>query len=122
MRSKYGTYPEYHTSRDDLSLITPEGLFGGFAVLQRCLKVLELDRTYLVRVLCEPQMGRRGLYNTLGTTPSEAVRIRMDIIAYCDGRHSVLDISEMLSRPVWVLAPYFAELVKHELIGEVDLH
>jgi aminopeptidase-like protein len=121
MRSKYGTYPEYHTSRDDLSLITPEGLSGGFAALKGCLEVLELDRTYRVRVLCEPQMGRRGLYSTLGTTQiSEAVRTRMDIIAYCDGRHSVLDISEMLGRPAWILAPYFAELIEHGLIAAVD--
>jgi aminopeptidase-like protein len=121
MRSKYGTYPEYHTSRDDLLLITPEGLSGGFGVLQRCIEVLELDRTYRVQVLCEPQMGRRGLYSTLGTIgTSEAVRTRMDVIAYCDGRHSVLDICEMLGRPAWVLAPYFAELVEHGLIDEVD--
>jgi aminopeptidase-like protein len=122
MRSKYGTYPEYHTSLDDLSLITPEGLSGGLAALQHCFEVLELDRTYLVRVLCEPQMGRRGLYSTLGTTQiTEAVRIRKDILAYCDGLHSVLEISELLGRPAWVLAPYFAELVEHDLISEVDL-
>jgi aminopeptidase-like protein len=67
-------------------------------------------------------MGRRGLYSTLGTTQiTEAVRIRKDILAYCDGLHSVLEISELLGRPAWVLAPYFAELVEHDLISEVDL-
>ena len=118
MRSKYGTYPEYHTSLDDLSLITPSGLLGGYSALRRCLEILEIDRCYKGKVLCEPQMGRRGLYSTLGTAQvSEAVRTRMDILAYCDGRHSVLDIAEILDQPVWVLAPYFDELVAHDLIG-----
>ena len=67
-------------------------------------------------------MGRREIFTArlAQTQVSEAVQIRMDILAYCDGQHSVLDISEMLSRPAWVLAPYFAELVEHDLIGEVD--
>jgi aminopeptidase-like protein len=123
MRSKYRTYPEYHTSLDDLSLITPEGLMGGFTALQRCLNVLETDRTYLARWLCEPQMGKRGLYRTLGTARvTEAMEIRMNILAYCDGQHSVLDLSELLDRPAWELQPYFSELVEHDLIRQVNLH
>jgi aminopeptidase-like protein len=119
MRSKYGTYPEYHTSLDDLSLITPEGLAGGFVALRRCLEVLEIDRSYVARQLCEPQMGRRGLYSTLGTTlVSEAVKNRMNILAYCDGHHSVLAVAEKLGRPAWELGPYFEELVEHGLIEE----
>jgi aminopeptidase-like protein len=121
MRTKYGAYPEYHTSLDDLSLITPTGLAGGFIALQKCLEVLELDRTYRVGVLCEPQMGKRGLYRTLGTAQiSEAIKTRMAILAYCDGDHSVLDIAELLGRPAWDLGPYFAELIDHDLVRESD--
>jgi aminopeptidase-like protein len=120
MRSKYGTYPEYHTSLDDLSLITPEGLAGGFTALQLCLKVIELDRTYMVRQLCEPQMGRRGIYSARSTAPlSQAGKIRRDILAYCDGQHSVLAIAERLGIPAWELDSYVQELVEHDLIKEV---
>ena len=121
MRSKYGTYPEYHTSLDDLSFITPTGLHGGFTALRRCIEVLELDRRFETRVLCEPQMGKRGLYSTLGTAQvNDAVRTRMNILAYSDGKHSVLDIAEILCRPAWELAPYVSELVDHGLIRSVD--
>ena len=123
MRSKYGTYPEYHTSLDDLSLITPTGLFGGYSAIRRCLEIMEIDRLYKVKVLCEPQMGKRGLYSTLGTAQvSEAVQTRMNILAYCDGRNSVLDIAEILGQPAWILAPFFAELVEHDLIQLTDYH
>ena len=121
MRSKYGAYPEYHTSLDDLSFISPEGLFGGFLALRRCIEVIESDRTYTALVCCEPQMGKRGLYSTLGTGHvTDAVQTRMDLLAYCDGRHSVVDIADILGRPAWELVPYLAELVRHDLIAEVD--
>jgi aminopeptidase-like protein len=123
MRTKYGTYPEYHTSLDDLSLVTPDGLAGGFLALRRCIESLEANRTYRAAVLCEPQMGKRGLYSTLGVHKlNEAVKTRMNILAYCDGRHSVLDIANILAMPVWSLAAYFDELERHDLIAEIADH
>jgi aminopeptidase-like protein len=121
MRSKYGEYPEYHTSLDDLSLITPTGLQGGFEALQRCIETLETDRRYRATVLCEPQMGKRGLYSTLGSVGvSEAVATRMNILAYCDGEHGLLDIAEMTGRPIWSLQPYVDELLEHGLISPME--
>jgi len=121
MRSKYGTYPEYHTSLDDLSLVTATGLAGGLQALIRCVEAVEHCRTYKVQVLGEPQMGRRGLYSTLGTRGVEdAVRIRMDLLAYCDGRRDLVEIAETIGVPVWELAPYVAELLSHGLIAEVE--
>ena len=46
------------------------------------------------KILCGPQMGKRGLYTTLGTVDvGEAVKTRMNILTYCDGQHSALDIA-----------------------------
>jgi aminopeptidase-like protein len=117
MRSKYGEYPEYHTSLDNLDLITPSGLEGGYMALRRCLEVIEADRTYRTTVLCEPQMGARGLYSTLGgKSIDEAVRRRMNILAYADGKHSLIDLAEQINEPVWTLIPCIEELLSHQLL------
>lgn len=127
MRSKYATYREYHTSLDDLSLVTPTGLQGGYQALRRCLEVLEANRTYRSTCLCEPQMGKRGLRKTLSAEGSPSGKyqkaeqfVRMDILAYCDGNHSVLDIAERLQLATWDIAPLVDELSRHGLIEEVQ--
>ena len=87
MRSKYGQYPEYHTSLDNLeNLVTPKGLDGGYWALRRAIEAIEKNKKYQVSVLCEPQMGKRGLYPTLSTKKSkEKVKLMMDLMSLCDG-------------------------------------
>ena len=94
MRSKYGTYPEYHTSLDDLAFVTPRGLEGGYEALRRCLERIEEDPLWVAAVAGEPQLGRRGLYPSLSTIGStNPVRLLMDVLAYCDGSHDLEALS-----------------------------
>jgi aminopeptidase-like protein len=97
MRTRYGSYPEYHTSLDDLSVISQRGLEGAFAALRACLQIVEANHTYVAAMPCEPQMGKRGLYPTLSTKErNEQVRTMMNLIAYADGRHDLLAIADRI--------------------------
>ncbi|KLU65063.1 hypothetical protein DEAC_c30300 [Desulfosporosinus acididurans] len=117
MRTKYGVYPEYHTSLDDLSLISPAGLQGSFDVLKDCIKLLEINRKYRIKCLGEPQLGRRGLYPTISTRESgNTVRNMMNFIAYADGSNDLLDISEIIGLPVDQMYPIVDALLKADLI------
>ena len=90
MRSKYGEYPEYHTSADDLSLISAEGLEGSFELYSKILLALENNHKYKGKCACEPQLGKRGLYPTLSMAGSAfAVRDMMNFIAYADGENDL---------------------------------
>jgi len=96
-RTKYGVYPEYHTSLDDLTLITPKGLYGGYEKLKKAIELLEKNNYYKVNVLCEPQLGKRGLYPTLSTkNTTSIVKKMMDFIAYADGNNDLIDIANII--------------------------
>jgi aminopeptidase-like protein len=118
MRTKYSAFPEYHTSLDDLNLVTEKGLEGGYTVVRRCLEALEADLTYSPKVLCEPQMGRRGLYATLSTVGSTDgfVTRMMNLLAYIDGRTSLLDIAETIGLDVFQCDRIAQLLVEHGII------
>ena len=121
MRSKYGTYPEYHTSLDDLSLISQVGLEGSFRVLRDCLSVLETNRHWRAVVPCEPQLGPRGLYPTLSTRESGlAVRDMMNLLAYADGRSDLLAIAETIGVPALRCASIAQTLAATSLLQDVS--
>lgn len=116
MRSKYGEYPEYHTSLDDLTLVTPSGLEGGFTALQQVIEVIENNLRLNITVFCEPQLGKRGLYPTLSTKESDVqVRTMMNLISYCDGK-TLLDIAEIVGEPVSKLLEILKPLIENGLI------
>ena len=111
-RSKYVEYPEYHTSADNMDLISPKGFAGAYDVMIQVLKALEYNGFYRVTCLCEPQLGKRGLY------PSESrkgiyeeVKKLTNLIAYADGTEDLIAISTRIGVPVEELIPSIDKLL-----------
>lgn len=116
-RSKYGEYPEYHTSKDDLNVISPEGLFGAYEVYKQCIMALENNYKYKIKVLCEPQLGKRGLYPTISQKGTyDEVKTMTDFIAYADGNNDLIDISNIIKVPIKSLIFMVNKLLEHDLI------
>jgi aminopeptidase-like protein len=121
MRTKYVQYPEYHTSLDNLKLITPAGLLGGYEVLKACIECIENNEKLAVTVLCEPQLGKRGLYPTLSTKKSaRQVEDMMNLIAYSDGKNDLIEIAEIINVPMWKLYPIIAILKENSLLKVIE--
>ena len=120
LRTKYGAYPEYHTSLDNLeNVVTPKGLNGGYWAIRKALEAIERNKKYKVNVLCEPQMGSRGLYSTLSTKErNEEARLMMNFISLCDEKTSLLEIAERLKLPIWDLYKVVDIFKSHNLIDE----
>lgn len=119
-RSKFGEYPEYHTSADDLNLVTPTGLMGTYELMRKCILALEYNEKYRIKVLCEPQLGKRGLYPTISKKGVyDVARVLTNFIAYCDGTNDLIDISNIIGVDTEMLISLVGELNKHELLEVV---
>ncbi|WP_224752611.1 DUF4910 domain-containing protein [Metabacillus arenae] len=121
MRSKFGEYPEYHTSLDNLELVTAAGLQGSLDIYKQCIELIERNETYKVNCFGEPQLGKRGLYPTLSTKESgRIVRDMMNFLAYADGEKDLVEISQLIHVPVWELFPIIDKLYQNDLISKMN--
>lgn len=121
MRTKYGEYPEYHTSLDNLDLVSESGLQGSFDVYKSCVDLLEANAVYKVNCFCEPQLGKRGLYPTISTKSSGAiVRDMMNFITYADGTNDLIAISDIIGVSIDDLKPIIEKLSANNLISEIN--
>jgi len=122
MRTKYGIYPEYHTSLDDLSLISPAGLGGGYSLIKKVIQCLELNNTYISKVFCEPQLGKRNLYPHLSTKIKGdyvEAEIILNVLTYCDGQTDLLSIAEILKKSIFELEDVVNILIDNALIEAI---
>lgn len=119
-RSKYGEYPEYHTSADDMSLVSPRGLSGAYRVMTQVLAALEMNGFYRVNCLCEPQLGKRGLYPTESRKGIyHEVKKLTNLIAYADGERDLIEISTKIGVPLVELIPIVEKLVAAGLLDKL---
>ena len=100
-RTKFGWYPEYHTSADNMDFITAKALGESYEFFVKLFEALEINRKYEVFCKCEPQLSSRGLYPTVSVKNSGlAVRTMRNVIAYCDGRNDLFGIAKILDQPI----------------------
>ncbi len=120
LRSKYGTFPEYHTSDDVLGkTVTEKGMQESFELYQKLLLCLEYNAFPLTQVLGEPQLGKRGLYPDLSIKGStNSVKDMLNILSYCDGNHDVFDISNRTNVPPLEIINYLTLFKEHGLINQ----
>lgn len=120
-RSQFATFPEYHTSADNLQFIGPEHLGNSYRWIVQALDILERDRRLVnMSPKGEPQLGRRGLYNAIGGDKN-AYTMNMAMLwtlNLSDGRHALLDIAERAKLPFDAIASAATVLERHGLVTE----
>ena len=124
LRTKFGVYPEYHTSLDDLkNVVTANGLNGGYWAIRKAIEAIENNKIYKSTILCEPHMSKRGLYPTISKKKSTngQIKLMMNLISLCDGKSSLLEIAEILNVPIWDLYEIIKKLVSQKLINVSNL-
>jgi aminopeptidase-like protein len=123
-RTPWGRYPQYHTSADNLDFISVEALAGSLRTYLAVVDVLEGNRRYLnLNPKCEPQLGRRGLYRTIGG--DEAGRARelalLWVLNLSDGDNDLLDIAEQSGLPFPEIREAADALLDVGILREVEV-
>ncbi|MGB7754240.1 MAG: DUF4910 domain-containing protein [Candidatus Acidiferrales bacterium] len=121
MRSVWGSYPEYHTSADNLDFIKPAQLAESARVCAAVFDVLEHNRIYRnLNPYCEPQLGRRNLYrSTGGQSIGAEISARLWVLNLSDGEHSLLDIAERSGVPFAAIHQAADLLLQNDLLSIV---
>ena len=122
-RTPHGTYPEYHTSADDLDFVSPDQVAASLVLGRTIVETIERDRRWLnLSPKGEPQLGRRGLYGPMGgrsgLSPSEFAVLW--VLALSDGTQSLLDISDRSGLSFAELAAAAQALAAVDLLGPAD--
>ena len=121
MRTPHGTFPEYHTSADNLDFVQPASLANSFSKALAVLNILENNRSYLNQnPKCEPQLGKRGLYRAMGGTDIPGLQLAMLwVLNLSDGAHPLLDVAERSGIPFRAIRAAADLLEAHVLIEPV---
>ena len=120
MRTPNGRYPQYHTSADDLTLVTPVFLGESLHQLLRVIQVLEENiRCLNLNPKCEPQLGRRGLYRQMGGIKDAAARemAMLWVLNLSDGQNDLLAIAERSGIPFDQISQAAETLREARLLG-----
>lgn len=123
MRTPHGRYPEYHTSADNLSLVSSQNLEETFAIYHSVFYLLENNRTYVNQnPKCEPQLGSRGLYAKIGGDSDAGARqlAMLWILNLSDGTHSLLQIAEKSNIRFDLINTTADLLTAHGLLKEIQ--
>lgn len=125
MRTMYGEFSEYHTSDDNLEFIKSESLQESFEMYKLIIDMVNKNKKFLtLNPKCEPQLGKRGLYNNLGAQQLYAEgkiidRAYLCIMNYSDGDNSLIDIADKANISFEIISSAAERLLKVNLIKEI---
>lgn len=116
-KSKYHTFKQYHTSLDNLSFISPKGLFESFNVLKKIINACENSDIFPIsNFVCEPNLGKRSLLSTISKKNDGKNKTLKNFIAYCDGNRSIFEISIILNKNLEEIVEVCEKLFQKKLI------
>lgn len=118
-RSKFGTYPEYHTSKDDLNLVTEKGLTGSFEVIKDIINSFEIGAVPYNTKYCEPHLSKYNLYPTISSKDNyknNDVQEILNLLSYSNGKLNIFEISSKINLKLNKLLKLLKMLKKLKLL------
>ena len=124
IRSKYGTYKEYHTSEDNLkNVVTEKGLSNSYVLIKKIIESLEKNVIPKTKILCEPMLSKRKLYPDINYRGQKSLETKLlnNVLTYCDGKNDLIEIAELNKVPVWKLYKIMEVLKKEKIVKIINV-
>ena len=116
-RTPNGEFPEYHTSADNLEFVKPDKLGESFELYKKIIEIIEQDQTYVnLSPKGEPQLGKRGLYNSVAGNIKEYELALLWVLNMSDGNNSLMDITEKSNLPFSIIYKASQDLLDVNLL------
>ena len=123
MRSKYGTYPEYHTSLDNLKFISEKGLSGSFEIIKKTIQILEINYKYknAYNLLCEPKLNNYNLRAPISfKTSYKYDKILLNILFFANGKRDLIELASKIKADIFVVEDIVKKLLKAGLLKKIN--
>ena len=118
-KTRFGDYPEYHTSDDNLKIVSEKGLMQSFKVMKNIIDALEVGAVPVYKYRCEPNLGKRSLYPQISKRGghNEEIKLRRSLLAYSDGVSNLFEIAIKLKEPLDRVIKEYKILLKNKLLN-----
>ena len=123
MRSKYGTYPEYHTSLDNLKFISEKGLSGSFEIIKKTIQILEINYKYknAYNLLCEPKLNNYNLRAPISfKTSYKYDKMLLNILFFANGKRDLIELASKIKADIFVVEDIVKKLLKAGLLKKIN--
>ena len=120
MRSTHNSFPEYHTSADNLDFVQPTYLAESFSKCISIVNILENNQVYYNKnPKCEPQLGKRGLYEAYSGSENKRLNqmAMLWVLNLSDGNYTLLDIAQKSGFPFEQIKQAADILLKYNLLA-----
>jgi aminopeptidase-like protein len=119
-RSKYGTYPEYHTSGDDLSLFSVSSLMESIEFFIEIFCEFETNKIYYSSTLGEPFFKKYNMRGTVGgSTLDKSFSLFSNLVAYSDKSNDTAEISTILDLEHDVILNAYLLLEENKIVEQL---
>ncbi len=119
-KTRFGDYKQYHTSEDNFKIVTNENIEKSFKLICKTIEIFQSQIIPFSKYICEPNMGKRGLYPLISGSKSSSsksdFKIMMDFLQYSDGKNDLIDISKRLKIEIDLVKKIFFNLKNKKII------
>ena len=116
---KFGKYPEYHTSDDNLKIINNKTLMSSMNFVEDIINEIQKNSIYIKNNYCEPFLSKYSLWEKIRHKKfGKKTRDIFNITAYVNKDNDITELSTKLKIPKKRIINYIKILEKNKIVKE----